>query len=155
MADEQNTQEAQRQMHLAELQRLTDKVIEIGREDVGAETFDALAVDVAEAVGRENMEAVMTDIVHCDAPQRVIQHLSENPELAKSIAGMSQARRAQALGRVEAQLMPTGSGGGIEPAWFDRARGNKRGLGDDLSDKQWETNFKRLHPDGFKPRYAR
>lgn len=154
MADDQSTRQAQEQMAIAQLHQMAEKVIELGREEVGAETFDAMSKDVADAVGAENIGPVMASIVHTDAPQRIIQHLSENPDLAKSLAGMSQARRAQALGRIEAQLMPYGGGGGAEPAWFARARGEKSGLGDDLSDEQWHKNFQRKYPGGFHEHLA-
>jgi hypothetical protein len=155
MADDQTndqaTAEAQAKIADAAFRNAVDKIVEFGREDLGTETFDAISQEVAAAIGNEAIGPVMASIVHCDAPVRVLEHLAENPSLAKEVATMSQARSAQAIGRIEAQLMPYGSGGGAEPAWFNRVRGGKQGLGDDLSDAQWEKNFKRKYPGGFNP----
>lgn len=134
-------------------QQSVNTIINQGREDYGDATFDDLSRDVADAVGEANIVPFMVAIAETDAPQRVIEHLASNPDRAKKIATMTPARRAQELGRIEAQLMPHGSGAGDEPAWKARARGGeKRGLGDDLDDKVWEKNFKAKYPNGFMPR---
>jgi hypothetical protein len=128
-------------------------IVNQGREDFGDQNFDEMSRDVADAVGEANIIPFMVSIAETDAPQRVIEHLAANPDQAKKIAAMSPARRAAQLGRIEAQLMPNGSGAGAEPAWRSRARGGeKRGLGDDLDDKTWEKNFRAKYPSGFMPR---
>jgi hypothetical protein len=137
---------------LAIYQQSVNTIIQQGREDFGDETFDSLSADVAAAIGPDAVLPLMVQIIQTDAPQRVIEHLAANPERAKKLAGMSPARQAAELGRIEAQLMPNGSGGGADPAWVTRARGGeKRGLGDDLSDAQWERNFKKQNPGGWIP----
>jgi hypothetical protein len=114
-----------------------------GREDFGDETFNSMCQDFVDAVGKDQVVPLMRLITQTDAPTRVVAHLAENPDLAKRISKMPAGRAAAELGRVEAQLMPNGSGGGADLAWVSRAKGgNKRGLGDELSDAQWEKNFK-------------
>jgi hypothetical protein len=152
MVDEP-TQEAQQQMAMAALQQATDKMVAIGHEDYGVDGFDAMASDFATAIGKDNIAAVTESILQCDAPQRVIEHLSGNSERAKAIAKMTPQRRAQELGRIESQIMPFGSGGGIDPAWIARAKnGNRPSFSDDASDEQWNRAFKLKYPNGFNPR---
>jgi hypothetical protein len=138
---------------LKNYQQAVNTIVNIGREDYGDATFDEMSRDVADAVGEANLLPFMVAIAETDAPQRVIEHLASDPGRAKKIAAMTPARRAQELGRIEAQLMPNGSGAGDEPAWKSRARGGeKRGLGDDLDDKTWEKNFKAKYPHGLPRR---
>ena len=149
-------EEARQQMAMAQAQHIyktsVDAIVALGREDMGTDTFDHLAQELVGAIGVEKREDVMVSVMQCDAPTRVIQHLAENPDRAKKISDMSPARRAAELGRIEAQLMPSGGDFGAEPAWMARARGgSKTGLGDDLSDAQWEKNFRRKYPDGWVP----
>jgi hypothetical protein len=141
------------ELALKNYQHAVNTIIDLGRDDYGDQSFDEMSRDVADAVGEANIVPFMASIAETDAPQRVIEHLASNPDRAKKIASMSPARRAQELGRIEAQLMPNGSGAGAEPAWKSRARGGeKRGLGDDLDDKIWEKNFKAKYPNGFMRR---
>jgi hypothetical protein len=145
--------ETPEELALKAYQTSVDTIINQGREDYGDATFDELSRDVADAVGEANIVPFMVAIAETDAPQRVIEHLASQPDRAKKIAAMSPARRAAELGRIEAQLMPNGSGAGAEPAWKSRARGGeKRGLGDDVDDKTWERNFKKSYPNGFMRR---
>lgn len=141
------------EMALKAYQQSVDTIVNLGREDFGDAAFDEISRDVADAVGEANIVPFMVSIAETDAPQRIIEHLAANPDRAKKIATMSPARRAQEFGRIEAQLMPNGSGAGAEPAWKARARGgDQRGLGDDLDDKTWERNFKAKYPHGFVTR---
>lgn len=76
-------------------------------------------------------------------------HLAENAHRAKKTATMPADRAAAELGRIEAQLMPNGSGARSELAWVFLAKGgNKCGLGD--YDKTWQRNFKAKYPNGFQ-----
>jgi hypothetical protein len=137
-------------------QSAVDTIIDQGRSDFGDATFDEMSREVVDSIGEQNVVAVMVSIAECDAPQRVIEHLSANSDLAKKIGGMSPARRAAELGRIEARLMPDGAGAGAEPAWRSRARGGDRPrLTDDASDAQWEKAFKAKYPGGFIPPSAR
>ena len=135
------------QQALEAYQAAVSTVVAQGQEDYGA-TFDEMSQDVADAIGKENIMPVMASILGCDAPQRVIEHLSQFPERAKKIANMTPGRRAAELGRIEAAIMPNGlSDAGADPAWVTRARGGeKRGLGDELSDEQWWKNFQKKYP---------
>lgn len=134
-------------------QQSVDTIINQGREDYGDATFDEMSQGVADVVGEANIVPFMVSIAETDAPQRVIEHLASNPDRAKKIAAMTPARRAQELGRIEAQLMPNGSGGGAEPAWKSRARnGDRPRLTDDVSDAAWEKAFKAKYPNGFMVR---
>jgi hypothetical protein len=144
------------QIALKNYQSSVDTIVNQGREDYGDATFDEMAGEIASAIGEQNILPFMVSIAETDAPQRVIEHLASNPDRAKKIAAMTPARRSAELGRIEAQLMPNGSGAGDEPAWKARARGGeKRGLGEDLDDKTWERNFKKANPGGWIPPSAR
>lgn len=150
-----STPEEQQQQWLADYRASVDEIIRQGHEDLGDETFDSISQDVATAVGKDAIEPLMEAIRHCDAPVRVIQHLAENPERAKAIAAMPAGRRNAELGRIEAQIMPSASVGGADPAWKARARGGeKRTYSDAMSDAEFERFFKKKHPGGFNP-YAR
>ena len=127
-------------------------IAERGREEYGIENFDSMCQDLTSVIGADNLEKFKKVVVQCDAPARVYEHLAAFPDRAKEIARMPQARMHAALGRIEAQLMPNAGNFGAEPAWLARERSaEKRGLGDDLSDSQWERNFKKKYPDGFIP----
>ena len=115
MADDQSTQQAREQMAIAQLQQMTEKVIELGREEYSAEGFDMMSREVVDAIGTENISVPSwLSLVHCDAPTRIVERLSENPELAKSLAGMSQARRASG---------PRPDRGGVDASWQWRRGG--------------------------------
>lgn len=138
---------------LKSYQSAVDQIVGLGREDYGDQSFDEMSGEIASAIGAAHIVPFMVSVAETDAPQRIIEHLANNPDRAKKIAAMSPARRAAELGRIEAQLMPNGSGAGAEPAWKSRARStDKRGLGDDLDDKTWEKNFKAKYPNGMSRR---
>jgi hypothetical protein len=141
---------AQASMAQETFNRQVDTVIQQGYEDYGQGTFDTLSKDLSDAIGKENIASVMSSIVQCDAPTRVIQYLAENAEEAKRIASMPPARRQAALGRIENQVMPNGPGNvGADPAWVSRAKGGEsRSLGDDVSPEVWERNFRKKYYDG-------
>ncbi len=145
------TEKTPEQLALENYQRSVETIINQGREDYGEATFDDLSRDVADAVGETNIVPFMAQLAECDAPARIVEHLASNPALAKKIGSMSPARRAAELGRIEARLMPDGSGAGDEPAWKSRSRnGDRPRLEDDsLSDAAWEKAYKAKYPSGF------
>jgi hypothetical protein len=119
-----------------------DIIVGMGRDEYGPQTWDEMADDVVNAIGRDKVNGFMGLLQNCDAPTRVVAHLAENPDRAKKIAGMTAGRAAAELGRIEAELMPVGAGGGADPLWVAEVKGGrKRGLGDELSDSQWEKNY--------------
>lgn len=150
MSDTTETPEAVAQIQA--FAKEIDTIVKIGREDYGDEAFDNYSHEVAEAAGKENVLQMMESIAQFDATSRLIEHLANNPAEAKKIATMSAARRMTHLARIEAQLLPSGANTGAEPAWKVRARGGeKRGLGDDVPDKQWSKNFDRKYGAGGIP----
>ncbi len=147
----------------AQYEQAVNAVIQLGRDDFGETTFDEMSRDLVGAVGQDALPSVMLQLLQTDCPTRLVEYGSNNPEWAKKLAKMSPARRAAELGRIEALLLPNGAGGGDDPAWITRIRGRDHrgagnGLGDDVDDRTWERNFKKLHPDwqhGYCPGRSR
>lgn len=125
------------------------KVIDVGREEYGAEAFDSMSADVGAAIGTENIRPFMESIVQCDLPERIIEYLSTNPAEAKQLAHMSPSRRSAALGRIEARLLPhsNGPGTGADPAWKAKSAGRINLNDDAVSDEQWSRAFDRRMKD--------
>jgi hypothetical protein len=111
-----------------------DIIVGMGRDEYGPQTFDEMADDVANAIGRDKVNGFMGLLKNCDAPVKVIEHLAARPERAKKLGAMPPGRAAAELARIEAELMPVGAGGGVDPLWVAEVKGGrKRGLGDELS----------------------
>jgi hypothetical protein len=119
-------------------------VLAQGAEEFGNESWETLALEVQDALGKDNVDKFMRVIVNTDAPVRIIEALANDPARAKKIAQMPPGRAAAELARIEAALVPIGSGGGADPTYVAQAKGgNRRNLSDEtLSDKQFEAGFK-------------
>lgn len=141
-----------RQAHdqqMAAMHESTLKVIEVGREEFGAEAFDEMSASVADAIGRDNIGSVMSSIIETDMPDKIIAHLAQHPDEAKKIAQMNPSRRSAALGRIESQLLPHSNGPsiGADPAWKHKAAGRVNLNDDTVSDQQWSRAFDRKMRD--------
>jgi len=159
MADDQTndeaTAEAQQKIAYAQFQHNVSTIIEQGREDFGSETFDQLSHDLVEAIGREALDPIMRSILQTEAPARMAAFLAENPDRAKQLTRMSEARRAASLAKIEVELMPNLAPSGDEPAWVLRARGGnkKPRMTDDATDAEFEAAWKLKYPNGYIPTY--
>jgi hypothetical protein len=154
--NDQNTTEAQLAMAMEAFKKDVGTIVDLGRSEYGEEGFDTMSQIVGEAIGGiEKVAPFMAAVRECDAPVAVIRHLSENPDLAAKIGGMSDARRLAALARVEAQLLPhaNGTSTGADPAWRGQARRGGRvditsPASDSASDEAWYAAWCRRYKHG-------
>jgi hypothetical protein len=82
----------------------------------------------------------------CARPDRLIEHIGDDPELVKKLASMRPASRRHELAKLEAQLYPNDAeSGGPDPAWLREMKGGKaKSLNDPtITDADFEAAFKK------------
>jgi hypothetical protein len=105
---ERVTRDRAAQMRQAEkLGESVDGMIERGRS--GIDGFDAKVLALAEELPLYDMRTnsptpALLALVECDAPEKVIAYLGENPDVAAELADLSPTRLARRLAQIEQQV---------------------------------------------------
>jgi hypothetical protein len=119
--------------------------------------FHEAATEFVKATGDKSRE-ILSQMVGCQWPERLVEHLGDHPDEAKRLAAMAPAMRPSALRDLETRLYPNDAELGNEPRWLHEVKGGKgsRDPSDpNISESQFEAAFKKKYYSGGSFDYSK
>lgn len=141
--------------HIAEQNKLRERVGSVLNAGKSLEGFDAACNTVDEEVGfydaKGGPSPFLREVMECDEPAKVLHHLGTNPEVASEFRGLSPTQVARKLARLEAQLSapkePKQSTA-PKPITPVKAAADTGGLSDNLTPEEWRRRFYKMRRGG-------